>query len=184
MEILPVWSPLYNNTAYSRCQFLGVLSTKMYSNKLPCELLWKWRCFFKVVKQPSSTQTNWQWFNTAEDAEAESRLSGKKCRCLWGQEKGMHHPPLEPHLPWGLLWSTWVFYCVKKYILNTACFHRLKASDFLDLKAVGIIQVSRKECIFGDENNELHSWQGWYQVGLSWGLHFTGIQKYIELLRN
>ena len=54
MEILLVWSPLYNNTAYSRCQFLGVLSTKMYSIKLPCELLWEWRCFFKVVKQPSS----------------------------------------------------------------------------------------------------------------------------------
>ena len=113
----------------------------------------------------------------------QSRLSGKEWRCLWGQEKGMHRPPLEPHLPWGLLWSTWVFYGVKKYILNTACFHRLKASEFLDLKAVGTIQARRKECIFGDENNELHSWQGWYQVGLSWGLHFTGIQKYIELLR-
>lgn len=45
----------------------------------------------------------------------------------------------------------------EKYILNTACFHRLKASDFLVEGSWCHSGRSRKEGMFEDENNEFHS---------------------------
>lgn len=63
----------------------------------------------------------------------------------------MHHPPLGLTCPGVSCGPLEFSYGVRKYILNTACFHRLKASDFLDLKAVGTIQESRKRAYLGIE---------------------------------